>query len=132
MSNNETANVVTGIMTEVWNANDPDAADRFLAPAYRDHTYSGGGADGLKAAIRELGIAMPNQRQTIEDIVADGDRVMLRIRLTANQTGPFRGKAPSGKPIDVRVARWFRLENGRIAEHWALLDTFNLMRQMDA
>ena len=124
------SDIVLNFIETVWNGNNADAADRFLTPTYHDHAYNGGDANALKTVVRELGVAFPDQRQAIEDLVASDDRVMLRIRLQATHTGPFRGMAPTGRAVDVRVARWFRLEDGPIAEHWALLDTSSLLRQL--
>jgi steroid delta-isomerase-like uncharacterized protein len=124
------SDIVQSFIETVWNANDPEAADRFLSPTYHDHAYAGGDANALKGVIRELGAAFPDQRQVIEDLVATDDRVMARIRLQATHTGTFRGLAPTGRAVDVRVARWFRIADSRIAEHWALLDTSGLMRQL--
>jgi steroid delta-isomerase-like uncharacterized protein len=131
MEGDAAAALVRRFIDTVWNRGDPDAADGLVTADYLDHAYSGGGLGGLKAALRELGTAVPDHSQVIEDLVASGDRVMARIRLSGTHGGPFRGRAPSGKAIDVRVARWFRVADGRIAEHWALLDTFTLLRQMD-
>jgi predicted ester cyclase len=124
------SDIVLNFIETVWNGNNADAADRFLTPNYRDHAYNGGDAKALKAVIRELGAAFPDQRQAIDDLVATDDRVMVRIRLQATHTGTFRSLAPTGRAVDVRVARWFRIEDGRIAEHWALLDTSSLLCQL--
>ena len=124
------SDIVLNFMETVWNANNADAADRFLTPNYHDHAYNGGDATALKAVIRELGAAFPDQRQVVEDLAAAEDRVMTRIRLQATHAGTFRGLAATGRAVDVRVARWFRIEDSRIAEHWALLDTSSLMRQL--
>lgn len=124
------SDIVLEFIETVWNGNDADAADRFLTPTYHDHAYNGGDANALKAVIRELAAAFADQRQVIEDLVATDDRVMVRIRLQATHTGTFRGTAATGRAVDVRVARWFRIEDSRIAEHWALFDTSSLQRQL--
>jgi steroid delta-isomerase-like uncharacterized protein len=129
MSNTDT---VRAFMQTVWDAGQPEAAEAFLAPVYTDHAYAGGGREGLKAQIAQLSSAFTDVSHVIEDIVADGDRVMLRARLRGTHTGQFRHVPPSGVKIDVRVARWFSLEQGRIAEHWALLDTAGLFAQLGA
>ena len=116
-------------MSIVWDQADTQAIGRFVTADYVDHAYNGG-AESLKAQIAQLNEAFPGSRHQIEDVVCDGDRVMLRARLEGRHQGAFRGIAPSHAAIDVRVARWFRLEAGRIAEHWALLDTVGLFRQI--
>lgn len=125
------AALVRDFVHRVWDAGDPGAADPYLAPDYVDHAYQPGNRDGLKAQVALLAGAVADRRSIIEDCVAGGDRVMLRMRLQGTHAGDFRGKAPTGKRIDVRVARWFRIADGKIAEHWALLDTFGLYSQLD-
>jgi len=126
------ADTVRAFMQTVWDAGRPEAAEAFLAPVYIDHAYAGGGREGLKAQIAQLSVAFTDAAHVIEDIVEDGDKVMLRARLRGTHTGQFRHVSPSGAKIDVRVARWFRLEHGRIVEHWALLDTAGLFAQLGA
>lgn len=116
-------------MSTVWDKAQIDAAEAFVTASYIDHAYDGG-VDSLKAQIAQLHGAFPGSLHKIEDVLVDGDRVMLRARLQGRHTGAFRGTPATGAAIDVRVARWFRLEGGRIAEHWALLDTINLFRQI--
>jgi predicted ester cyclase len=56
---------------------------------------------------------------------------MVRLRLTGTHNGTFRTKDATGNKIDVRAVRWFRMVDGKIAEHWALLDTLALLRQIE-
>jgi predicted ester cyclase len=126
------ADVIRAFIKTVWDEGQPEAAEAYLADSYVDHTYAGGGREGLKAQIAQLTSAFSGVRHVIEDIVVDGDRLMLRARLQGTHTGQFRHVTASQAQIDVRVARWFRLENGRIAEHWALLDTAGLFAQLGA
>lgn len=124
------AETIRTFMTTVWDRADPAAADAFLAPGYVDHAYPGGDAAALKAQIALLGDCFSNGRHEVEDLLVEGDRVMIRARLKGRHTAPFRGIPPEGREVDVRVARWFRLEDGAIAEHWALLDTAGLLAQI--
>lgn len=125
--------LVRDFVDQVWNRADPDAADRFLGPDYRDHAYrSGGDAATFKAALAELAAAFPDQRSTVDDAVAVDGTVALRLRLTGTHGGAFRGVAATGKPVDVKVMRFYRVAGGRIAEHWAVLDTLSLLRQIGA
>jgi steroid delta-isomerase-like uncharacterized protein len=125
------AEIVRDFISEVWNAGDATAVDRYLTSDYIEHAYDPKGVAGLKAMVALLATAFPDQRSDLEDCVAQGDRVMVRIRLTGTHNGTFRTKEATGKKIDVRAVRWFRMVDGKIAEHWALLDTLALFRQIE-
>lgn len=125
------AAIIRDFIDRVWNAGDTAAVDRYLTPDYVEHAYDPKSVAGLKAMIALLATAFSDQRSEIEDCVAQGDRVMVRIRLTGTHNGTFRTKEATGNKIDVRAARWFRLADGKIAEHWALFDTLALFRQID-
>jgi steroid delta-isomerase-like uncharacterized protein len=125
------AEIVCEFMEKVWNAGDPAAVDRFLTPDYIEHAYDPKNIAGLQAMVTLLATAFPDQRSDIEDCVAEADRVMVRLRLTGTHQGTFRTKEATGNRIDVRAVRWFRLGDGKIAEHWALLDTLALFRQIE-
>ncbi|WP_157961315.1 ester cyclase [Microvirga flavescens] len=129
MSSKTAEDFIRQFMSTVWDKAQVESAEAFVTTDYIDHAYNGG-VDSLKAQIAQLQEAFPGSLHTIEDILVDGDRVMLRARLQGRHTGTFRGTTPTGASIDVRVARWFRLESGKIAEHWALLDTISLFRQI--
>jgi predicted ester cyclase len=123
------AQFIRQFMSEVWDKAQIEATEAFVTANYIDHAYEGG-VDALKAQISQLHGAFPGSLHKIEDILVEGDRVMLRARLQGRHTGAFRAIPATDAPIDVRVARWFRLEDGKIAEHWALLDTIGLFRQI--
>lgn len=125
------AEIVRDFIIKVWNAGDTTAVDRYLAPDYVEHAYDPKSVAGLKAMVALLATAFPDQRSDLEDCVAQGDRVMVRIRLTGTHNGTFRTKDATGNKIDVRAVRWFRMVDGKIAEHWALLDTMALFRQIE-
>lgn len=117
---------------QFWNRADTAALDTFLAPDYLDHSYQPGNRDGLVDTLAQLSSSFPDHVHTIEAHVAQGDLVVLRMRLQATHRGEFRGTAPTGNPIDVSVYRTYRIAEGKIAEHWALLDTATLLRQIGA
>ena len=129
-----TASVETAIafVEKIWNSTDGlDRLDAWLTPSYRDHAYAED-REGLEKALSELRAAFPDAWFEIEDAVGEADRAAVRLRLRATHTGPFRGNAPTNREIDLKVFRWFRTVEGRIAEHWALLDTTSLMRQLQS
>ncbi len=123
---------VRAFIESFWNGQDFDSLNRFLTPDYVDHAYVPHTADGLKGTASELSAALPDHRSEIEDVVAQGDKVVARMVLRGTHGGPFRGTPPTGNPAEINLYRMYRLADGRIAEHWALLDTATLLRQIAA
>ncbi len=124
--------IVRAFIESFWNGRDSDSLHRFLTPDYVDHAYVPHTADGLKKTAGDLSTALPDHRSAIEDVVAQGDKVVARMVLRGTHDGPFRGAPPTGNPVAVNVYRMYRLAGGKIAEHWALLDTATLLRQIAA
>lgn len=115
-----------------WNHADAGAAEKFLSPAYVDHAYQPANQEGLIQTLEQLSASFPGHVHIIEAHVAQDDLVVLRMRLRATHRGAFRGTAPTGNPIDVSVYRTYRVAEGKIVEHWGLLDTATLLRQIGA
>ena len=124
--------LVSQFVEAVWNARNPAAADNFLALEYIDHAYQPPTREGLRQAIAGTAAAFPDYVFTIEDLVAEGDTVVARMRMRATHRGVFRGTAATGHAVDAAVYRTFRLVDGKIAEHYALFDTATLLRQIEA
>jgi predicted ester cyclase len=122
--------LVLQFVDEFWNRANATAADLFLSATYVDHTYQPANREGLVQTLTQLSISFPDHVQTIEAHVAQDDLVVLRMRLRATHLGDFRGTPPTGNPIDVPVYRMYRIASGQIAEHWGLLDTATLLRQI--
>lgn len=130
MSSSQVARAAAEYIEQVWNA--PDGAERlkdWLAPDYRDHAYADD-RSGLERALQELRAAFPDATFEVEDAISDGDSAVLRMVLRGTHSGSFRGRPATGLPVEVKVFRWLRFQEGRVAEHWALLDTATLLRQL--
>lgn len=132
MSIEDNASIVRQFIQKFWNEGDLECTEQFLAEDYVDHAYVPGNVDGLKLTAGSLHAAFPDQASAEESIVARGDRVVVRLRLEGTHRGNFRGTEATQNRVDVKVYREYRLANGRIAEHWALLDTASLLRQIGA
>ena len=68
---------------------------------------------------------------SITHVVAQGNRVLVHLRMQGRHTGDFNGTPPTGNRIDA-VMDLFRIADGRLAEHWALMDTLTMLRQIGA
>jgi steroid delta-isomerase-like uncharacterized protein len=71
-----------------------------------------------------------NLTLTVEDLIAEGDRVFVRATMTGRNVGEFMGMPATNKQINVPVGDYFRLENGKVAEHWGVTDTGIMKEQL--
>jgi steroid delta-isomerase-like uncharacterized protein len=123
--------LVRRYVDDVWNKGSLAALDEIVSPNYVQHTRGvPQGRDGLKAFFAGFFASFSNASSTIEDVIADGDRVMWRSTLRATQTGAFRGIPPTGKEIRVSAMTIMRVDNGQFAENWGEQDNLALLRQL--
>jgi len=125
------------LIEEVINAGRPELCDRYLAADRVDHQDYGlppGMANGHEGFRRVLGVffdAFPDLHLEVEFTIGDDDRIMLHISTTGTHTGAFMGMAPTGKTFKVNGVDIFRFnDEGKIAAHWGVFDTFGMMAQL--
>jgi predicted ester cyclase len=123
--------VVRAFIQKFWNEGNRQCADQYLSEEYIDHAYVPNDVNGLKNMAIVLHTAFPDQVSALESMVAEGDRVIVRLRMTGTHQGDFRGAKATHNSVDVSLYREYRLSNGKIAEHWALFDTASLFRQIE-
>ena len=98
------------------------------------------GIEGTEQAERPAGAtdrgaqvlfdAFPDFHVTVEDMLAEGDKVMYRGRVSGTHTGEFMGAHPSGKRFEVTEMHVDRVAGGKIVEHWGLLDIMGMLQQI--
>jgi predicted SnoaL-like aldol condensation-catalyzing enzyme len=124
--------LVESFVTAVFVNHDLSGLGRYLKDDYIQHNPDV--AQG-KAGFEEFFVttfkAMPDFRYTVKQIVADGDRVWVYSTTTATHTGgPWLDVPPTGNRLNFDVVDMFRLEDGKIAEHWDVADTLGLFSQL--
>lgn len=87
------------------------------------------GHKGYSAVMYE---AFPDLNRPVDDLIAEGDRVVARWRAEGTHLGPFMGTPPTGKFVSTSGITIFRLQNGRIVEEWGQSDTIGLLQQVGA
>jgi predicted ester cyclase len=121
---------------EVANAHDMDALVALFTADTFDHVGRRAGPEWWREVYSFLYATLPDLQATLEDLVAEGDRVVARLTTTGTHLGseiPFlRGIAPTGRPVEWTQHHSFRLVNGKIAEHWANRDDLGFLRQVTA
>ena len=121
-------------MYDLINAGDIDAFGDLLADDFVEHEELPGlspSKDGVKTFFRLQLAAFPDLRMDVRDIVADGPKVVARVRYTGTQQGDFQGMPATGKSVDVQLVDIFAFDGeGRVREHWGVLDQLTLLQQL--
>ena len=88
------------------------------------------GLEAFKQGLSLFLTAFPDARFTIEDMIVEGDRVVVRYTFRGTHTGNFMGIAPTGKQVTVTEIEIFRVANGRGVENWTNSDDLGLLQQL--
>ena len=115
---------------EAYNNQDLDSLDDLLAPDYFDNANQVD-AEGLKQLIRMAFAAFPDYHETIEDIIAEGDKVWILVKTnTGKHSGEFMGIAPTGKKLSTLAVDILRVINGKIVEYRDVVDRLDFLNQL--
>jgi steroid delta-isomerase-like uncharacterized protein len=114
------------------NTQNLDSLDELIAPNFAYHTPSQQikGLDTMKQGVMEELQSFPDLHVAIEDIMAEGGKVCVRLRETATHKAPFRGLAPTGKKLTYTVMTIWRIVRGKIVEGWGVYDQMDFFKQL--
>ena len=136
MSVEQNKAIARRLVEEVFNQGNVGLADEIMAADFVEHEEmppgTPPGREGNKAATTMLRSAFPDFKATIDDMVAEGDKVALRLTWSGTQEGEFMGLPPSGNRFSIAVFDILRLEDGKIVEHWGSMDVAGMMQQLGA
>jgi predicted ester cyclase len=107
--------------------------DDFVAPTFVNHDPPPGftpDLEGLKRANDHFLAAAPDGYHVVEDMIAEGEKVMTRLSAYGTHTGELFGIPPSDKQVSMTAIAIHRIENGKIVEHWSEVDNLGLMQQL--
>lgn len=122
--------LVQQFFDEVINQRNLAALGQFLSPNAINHTVPAGLPQEPNQFLGlHLG-AFPDMRATVEDLLADGDKVIARVSYQGTHQGAIMGIPPTGKQINVMGINIFRIANGQLVEHWGLADRITALRQL--
>lgn len=111
-----------------WNQSELDSVDRFLTDDYQELSYQS--KEGLKKFAATILEAFPDKRYTVEEIIGQGDKVLVRMTVKGTHQGMFFGTAPTGNTIDVTLYRQYRVVDSKIAEHRGWIDMVSMWSQI--
>ena len=131
--------LIQRLMDEGHNRQDADAAAAFYTDDASNHLRTVGRA-GMKAVFETLYAVFPDFRYTIEEMIAEGDRVVCKVTMTGTHrgqpvlreafSGMLNGVTPTGKSVKVLQFHSFHVREGLIAEHAAVRDDMGMVLQL--
>lgn len=129
MSNKQ---VVEQFIEQIWNKQQLDTLDNLVHEDYKDYSFLPSvppTKDGLVMWVKNTSAAF-NHHTRIEDIVAEGEQVAIRVQFAVTHIGTWRGIAATGKTATIKGFRFFTLKDGKIIAHHALMDGEALQSQL--
>ena len=132
VSTDDNKDVVSRFYEDVLNSADFDALDELAVADYEEHDPlpgQGEGREGLRDRARTLVHAFSPQF-TIEDVIAEGDRVVVRWTNSGTHSGDFLGIPATGRTVSFAGIDIYRVEDGKLAEHWHVVDQLSMLIQL--
>ncbi len=119
---------------EAYNNRNLDLFDDLVAPDYVDHTHQQQGRESFKRLFKLAFNAFPDWHETVEDIIAEGDRVWVRVKATGTHTGEWNLSGvplpPTGKKVAMMMVFIWRIGNGKLAEGWEVDEDLDFLKQL--
>ncbi len=132
MSTTNAKNLARRLYDEVLNGRRLDVIDEITTSAYLENDPlpgQGQGRDGLRDRVSML-VAALDPHFTVEDVIAEEDRVVVRWRNVGTHVDTFLGIPATGHSFDIAGIDIYRLEDDRLAEHWHVVDQLSMMMQL--
>ena len=130
MTTDDNKALVQQFFEQVINQRNLAALDQFVPPGGVNHTVPPGMPQETNQFVGQYLNAFPDGKVTVEDLLADGDKVVAHVSFHGTHQGALRGMAPTGKPITLMGIHIFRIANGKLVEHWGLMDRLAALQQL--
>ena len=133
MSEQENKEIVRRMVEEILNNHNVDALGDFMSADMVDHNPPPGvkpGLEGMKEAMGMFISAFPDFNVQIDDVIAEGDTVVMRATSSGTHQGDFMGIAATGKKISYGEIHVVRIAGGKMVEHWGVEDQMGMMQQL--
>ena len=125
--------VIRRFVEEVQNQKNWDAFDELNSSDFVNLSAPPGVPNDKEGGKMFLGAfinAFPDSYVTIEDMIAEGDRVVTKKTFTGTHTGEFSGIPPTGNRVSIQYVDIMRVRDGQIVEHWLSMDQLSFMQQL--
>ena len=135
VSTEENKALVRRFVDEVQIQGNTDLIDEICSPEFVNHSTPPGlppDREGIKIVTAMFRGAFPDSYFTVEDMMAEGDKVATRKTFYGTHEGEFMGIPPSGRRVSVGLIDIVRIADGRVVEHWSMGDNLGMMQQLGA
>jgi predicted ester cyclase len=125
--------LVRRFVDEVQSKGNADLIDEICSAEFVNHSAPPGiptDCEGIKIVTAMFRGAFPDSYFTVEDMVAEGDKVATRKTFHGTHGGEFMGIPPSGRTVTIGLIDIVRISEGRVVEHWSMGDNLGMMRQL--
>ena len=133
MSAEDNKALIRRFVEEVQSGDNKDLVDEICSPEFVNHSAPPGipaDREGIKIVTAMFRRAFPDSYFTVEDMVAEGDKVATRKTFHGTHGGEFMGIPPSGRSVSMGLIDIVRISDGRVVEHWSMGDTLGMMQQL--
>lgn len=120
-------------LVEAWNTRNLALLDQLIAPDCVDHYAAAGetaGRDWYKQDLMDFTEGFPDSRWIIEDMIGEGDKVVVRLTVEGTHKGKLSGIKPTGKRIRCPEISIWRIANGKLVEEWGFGDRLGALQQL--
>jgi hypothetical protein len=122
------------LFEEAFNGGRLEAIDELVAPDAVEHESlpiaTGEMRTDLRAWLTALRQAFPDYHVELEDVIAEGDRIVVRQCITGTNTGPLLGMPATGRRVCIEAIDILRIADGVVVEHWGIADGTTMVRQL--
>jgi predicted ester cyclase len=129
----ENKRIARQVLEELFEKGNLDAADELIHPDFDNHEAppdNPQGPEGLKETITWLRGLWGPMRADIEDMICEGNKVVARVTMHGRHVGEFLGRQPTGKEFAAKQIHIWRLEDGKVIEHWSVGDDLGQALQL--
>ena len=133
MSPEDNKALVRRFVDEVQSKGNTDLIDEICSPEFVNHSAPSGlpaDREGIKILTTMFKGAFPDSYFSVEDMIAEGDKVVTRKTFHGTHEGEFMGIPPSGRPVNVSLIDVVRISDGLVVEHWSVGDNLGMMQQL--
>ena len=133
MSTEDKKALVRRFVDEVQSGGNTDLIDEICSPEFVNHSAPPGtpaDREGIRILTTMFKGAFPDSYFTVEDMIAEGDKVVTRKTFHGTHEGEFMSIPPSGRTVNVSLIDVVRISDGQVVEHWSVGDNLGMMQQL--
>lgn len=125
--------IIRSFIKEIFNEHNLSSIDKYFGKdSMEGSPQAGRGEEGFKLFLTDFFKAFPDMHTTIEHMVAGKNLVVVSLNGSGTHKGEFHGIPPTNKPVNIRSADLYAIEDGIITGHWDVVDQLDVLKQTGA